>query len=372
MKKNKTQDPGPKAQGDEQSLGVLSEPGTRNLEPGTIEGESYWHFVRRQFKKSRFGVVSVWIIAVIVAIAVFADFLANDKPLAAQHQGTVMFPVLKQYGVDLGLTSWDKEYVTVDWAELQYDWVVWPLVPYASGSTDKQLISLKDRAPSGKHWLGTDGIGRDVSAGLIHGSRYALAIGIVAMSIALTLGIILGAIAGYFGGVTDMVISRLIEVVITFPTFFLIITIVAMLEQGSIELLMILIGLTGWTPIARFMRGEVLRVRNLDYVNAAAALGYSTPRVIFKHVLPNAIAPVLIYAAFGIVSAILFESALSFLGFGVPPTVVTWGSVLYKARESTYSWWLAVFPGLIIFITVSAFNFIGDALRDATDPRLRS
>jgi len=335
-------------------------------------GESYWQFVRRQFRKSRFGMISVWIISVIVVIAVFADFLANDKPLIAKHDGNLMFPVLKQYAVDLGWAEWGAKYVTVDWAELDYEWAVMAPVPYAAGSTDKNLISLKDRAPSGKHWLGTDGIGRDVMAGLIHGSRYALAIGIVAMSIALTLGIILGAIAGFFGGITDIIISRLIEVVITFPTFFLIITIVAMLEQGSIELLMMLIGLTGWTPIARFMRGEVLRVRNLDYVNAATALGYSTPRVIFRHVLPNAIAPVLIYAAFGIVSAILFESALSFLGFGVPPTVVTWGSVLYKARESTYSWWLAVFPGLIIFITVSAFNFIGDALRDATDPRLRS
>ena len=335
-------------------------------------GESYWQFVRRQFRKSTFGVISLWIISVIVLIAVLADVLANDKPLIAKDKNGVMIPVLKQYAVDLGWAEWDKEYIAIDWTQKTYEWAIWPPVPYASGSTDKTLISLKDRAPSSKHWLGTDGIGRDVMAGLIHGSRYALAIGIVAMSIALTIGIVMGAIAGFFGGIVDIIISRLIEIVITFPTFFLIITIVAMLEQGSIELLMLLIGLTGWTPIARFMRGEVLRVRNLDYINAATALGYSTLRVIFRHVLPNAIAPVLIYAAFGIVSAILFESALSFLGFGVPPTVVTWGSVLYKARESTYSWWLAVFPGLIIFITVSAFNFIGDSLRDATDPRLRS
>jgi peptide/nickel transport system permease protein len=164
----------------------------------------------------------------------------------------------------------------------------------------------------------------------------------------------------------------LIEIVITIPRLLLILTISAMVEQGSIWLIMLLIGLTGWTAVARFMRGEVLRVRNLDFVSAATALGYSTRRIVFRHVLPNAIAPVLVYAAFGIVSSILLESALSFLGFGVPPTVVTWGSVLNKARDSTYAWWLAVFPGLMIFITVCAFNFIGDALRDATDPRLRS
>ncbi len=335
-------------------------------------GENYGAFVRRQFRKSTFGMISLWLVGIIVAVAVFADVLANDKPIVASYNDEILFPIARQYAVDLGWSTWGAEFATVDWRELDYAWSVFPPVPYGPGTTDKSLISLADRAPSAQHWLGTDGIGRDVLSGLIHGSRYALAIGIVAMSIALAIGLVLGAVAGYFGGLTDMIISRLIEVVITFPTFFLIITIVAMLQQGSIELLMLLIGLTGWTPIARFMRGEVLRVRNLEYVSAATALGYSTPRVIFRHVLPNAIAPVLIYAAFGIVSAILFESALSFLGFGVPPTVVTWGSVLYKARESTYSWWLAVFPGLMIFITVSAFNFIGDALRDATDPRLRS
>lgn len=336
------------------------------------EGESYTAFVRRQFKKSSFGMISVWTVVLISALAVFADFLANDKPLVCSIRGDLYFPVARDIGVGLGVSQWGAEFATADWKGLPYDWAVFPPIPYAPGSTDKHLITLKDRAPSSGHWLGTDEIGRDVLAGLIHGSRYALSIGFVAMSIALAIGILLGAIAGYYGGIVDIAISRLIEVVITFPRFFLIITIVALVEQGTLWLIMALIGLTGWTSIARFMRGEVLRVRNLDYISAATALGYGTPRIIFRHIMPNAIAPVLIYAAFGIVSAILFESALSFLGFGVPPTIVTWGSVLFKARASTYSWWLAVFPGVMIFITVSAFNLIGDALRDATDPRLRS
>ncbi len=336
------------------------------------DGESYGAFVRRQFRKNTFGVVSLYVVSFIFVIAVFADVLANEKPIVASYKGETIMPVFKEYAVDLGVATWGKHLLNVDWRSLEYDWAVFPPVPYSPETTDKMLVSLKERAPSAKHWLGTDDIGRDVMSGLIHGSRYALSIGFVAMGIALVIGVILGAIAGYFGGTIDIAISRIIEIVITFPRFFLIITIVALVEQGSIWLIMALIGITGWTNIARFMRGEVLRVRNLDYVSAATALGYSTPRVIFRHVLPNAIAPVLIYAAFGIVSAILFESALSFLGFGVPPTVVTWGSVLFKARSSTYSWWLAVYPGLMIFITVSAFNLIGDALRDATDPRLRS
>jgi len=336
------------------------------------EGESYAQFVRRQFKKNTFGMISVYVVVVIFGIAVFADVIANDKPIIASYKGSTILPVFKEYAVSIGLARWDAEFVTAEWRTLQYEWSIFPPIPYSPSTTDKRLASLKDRAPSGTHWLGTDDIGRDVAAGLVHGSRYALSIGFVAMGIALAIGIVLGAISGFFGGAIDIAISRLIEIMITFPRFFLIITIVAMVEVGSLWLIMMLIGLTGWTNIARFMRGEVLRVRTLDYVSAATALGYSTRRIIFRHVMPNAIAPVLIYAAFGIVSAILFESALSFLGFGVPPTVVTWGSVLFRARASTYSWWLAVFPGLMIFITVSAFNLIGDALRDATDPRLRA
>lgn len=353
----------------------MAAPTTSHPTPTTIanqESESYWQFVRRQFRKSTFGVASVWAVAILAFVAIFADLIANDKPIACQYKGATYFPAVKQYGVNLGLARWDREFATADWKRLPYDWAVFPPVPYAAETTDRTLISLKDRAPSASHWLGTDDIGRDVLAGLIHGSRYALSIGFIAMGIALMIGIVLGAMAGFFGGVTDVIISRLIEIFITFPRFFLIITIVAMVEQGTLWLIMMLIGFTGWTNIARFMRGEVLRVRNLDYVSAATALGFSTPRVIVRHVMPNAIAPVLIYAAFGIVSTILLESSLSFLGFGVPPTVVTWGSVLFKARASTYSWWLAVFPGMAIFVTVCAFNLIGDALRDATDPRLRS
>lgn len=338
----------------------------------TQEGESYSQFVRRQFRKSTFGVISIYIVGVLFGIALFADVIANDKPIIASYKGSIIMPVFREYAVNMGMARWDAEFVSAEWKTLAYDWSVFPPIPYSPSTTDKNLASLKDRAPSAKHWLGTDDIGRDVAAGLVHGSRYALSIGFVAMGIALAIGIVLGAISGYFGGVVDIIISRLIEIMVTFPRFFLIITIVAMVEQGTLWLIMALIGLTGWTSIARFMRGEVLRVRTLDYVSAATALGYSTRRIIFRHVLPNAIAPVLIYAAFGIVSAILFESALSFLGFGVPPTVVTWGSVLFRARASTYSWWLAVFPGLMIFLTVSAFNLIGDALRDATDPRLRA
>lgn len=336
-------------------------------------GESYGAFVKRQFKKNKMGVWSAYFVILLTVIALLADFLANDKPIIASYKNNIVMPIFRDYGVSLKVADWyGGELANSDWRTLQYDWSLFPLIPYSPQAADGKVITLPDAKPSSKHWLGTDDIGRDVLAGIIHGSRYALAIGLVAMGIALCIGIVMGLLAGYYGGWVDTFISRLIELVITFPTFFLIITIVAMVQAGSIWLIMSLIGLTGWTSIARFIRGEVLRIRNLDFVSAAQALGYSQARVIFRHVLPNALAPVLVSAAFGIAGAILTESALSFLGFGVPPTVVTWGSVLFKARGNVSAWWLAVFPGFLIFLTVSAYNLIGDALRDATDPRLRS
>lgn len=334
--------------------------------------ESYWSYVVAKFKENKIAVLSVYFVVLLGLVAIFADFLANDKPIIASYKGRIIFPVVQEYLVQLGLAEWEREFVLVDWKALSYDWSIFPPVPYHPNTPDKKLFTLKDRAPSAEHLLGTDDIGRDVLAGIIHGSRYALSIGFVAMSIALAIGILLGSLAGYYGGVVDIVISRLIELFMTLPTFFLIITVVAMVQEGSLWLVMGLIGLTGWTSIARFTRGEVLRVRNLDYVTAAVALGYSPQRIILRHVLPNALAPVLVSAAFGIASAVLIESALSFLGFGVPPTVVTWGSLLSRSRVNISAWWLAVFPGLMIFLTVAAYNLIGDALRDATDPRLRS
>mgnify|MGYP001773201590 CR=1 FL=1 len=340
------------------------------LPPAPEHGESYGRMVWRQFRRNPLGMLSLGFVGLLALVALLADFLANDKPILASVRGQIIAPVLMQYAVDLGLSSWGR-WAQVNWKQVAYDWALWPPVPYRPETTDPTLQTVRDRRPSAQHWLGTDEIGRDVLAGIIHGTRYALSIGFVAMGLALAIGIVLGSLAGYYGGVIDIVISRLIELVLTLPTFFLIITVVALVQQGSIWLIMAMIGLTGWTGVARFVRGEVLRVRAMEYVTAAQALGYSTPRIIFRHVLPNSLAPVLVAAAFGIANAILIESALSFLGFGVPPTVVTWGSMLAKARGTVTTWWIVVFPGMMIFLTVAAYNLIGDALRDALDPRLR-
>ena len=178
----------------------------------------------------------------------------------------------------------------------------------------------------------------------------------------------LGALAGYFGGWVDLVISRLFELMLAIPTFFLLITIAATLRP-NIFYTMIVIGFTSWVGIARFTRNEFLRVRNLDYVTAAVALGTPTQRIVVRHILPNALAPVLVAVVLGIAAAILTESGLSFLGIGVPADLVTWGSLLNEARSNSFAWWLAVFPGAAIFLAVVAYYLVGEGLRDALDPR---
>jgi peptide/nickel transport system permease protein len=331
------------------------------------KGQSYKDIVIRQFKKNAPAVVSVYIIFSIFVLALSANFIANDKPLTCVIEGERYFPVFKELNVNMGFSKWQTVLLNVDWKSIDYDSVVWPLVPYLPTSLD---YTARFHSPRPDHWFGTDQIGRDVLSGMIHGTRTALAVGLISMGIAILIGVFLGAVAGYFGGFTDMFLQRIIEIMMTIPTFFLIVTVVAFYPGGGIWLIMVIIGLTSWPSVARFTRAEFLKVRNMDYVTAAEALGFSSMRTIFRHVLPNAIAPVLVIAAFGIATAILTESALSFLGFGSASTV-SWGSILSVARGATYAWWMAVFPGTAIFITVTVYNLLGEGLRDALDPRLK-
>jgi peptide/nickel transport system permease protein len=190
------------------------------------------------------------------------------------------------------------------------------------------------------------------------------------MSIALVIGLLLGGLAGFYGGVVDILVSRLIEIVMCFPFFFLILAVIAFLPP-SIFSIMVVIGITRWTGIARYTRGEFLRVKQQDYASAARALGASDRNIILRHILPNSLAPILVSASFGVASAILVEAALSFLGLGAQPPTPSWGGILANAREFLdVAWWLALFPGLAIFVTVTAYNIFGEGLRDAIDPKL--
>jgi peptide/nickel transport system permease protein len=225
------------------------------------------------------------------------------------------------------------------------------------------------KRPDGDNLLGCDLNGRDVAARLLYGTRISLTIGLVAVAIYVTIGVILGSLAGYYRGRVDLWISRLVEVMICFPTMFLLLTIVAIFESRSIFLIMAAIGLVGWPGVTRLVRGEFLRQSSLDYVTAAKALGLPERRVIFGHLLPNCVGPVLVSATFGIAGAILTESGLAFLGLG-DTTAASWGQMLNSGR-SEGQWHLIVAPGFAIFFVVTVFNLLGEGLRDALDPKLR-
>lgn len=368
------------------------------------------------------------------------------------------FPVFRQYAVNLGLSSWEEFFVSTKWLEHRYELVFFPPITYSA--TTRDALNNKFKSPFGPqkfpensnggwHYLGTERIGQDVAAGMIHGTRTAMLVGVVAMTIATLLGLFFGSLSGYFGDdrlkvsrirvvlniiavvlayffafissgylltdligsgnlfiailiilawfsgllilanlltiplkkITylgkkmtfpmDIIIMRLIEVVTSIPLLILILAIVAIIEKPSVLFVMVIIGSVSWTGIAKFIRAELLRIRRLEYIEAAQAFGYSDFRIIIKHAIPNALAPVFIAIAFGVASAILMEAFLSFIGVGIPDDQVTWGSLLRLSRDKFSAWWLAVFPGFAIFITVTIFNLIGEGLTEALDPRLR-
>ncbi|HEX7832784.1 MAG TPA: ABC transporter permease [Thermoanaerobaculia bacterium] len=240
------------------------------------------------------------------------------------------------------------------------------LVPF---SPESVKLGSRLEGPSREHLLGTDDLGRDILSRMIHGARVSLTVGFFATAIALVVGSILGAIAGYYGGAADWIVSRVIEVVLCFPFLFLVLGIVA-LFRPSLGTIMIALGLTSWTSEARYVRGEFLRIRDLEFAQAAKASGAKDARIIFHHLLPNALAPVLVSASFGVAAAILTESALSFLGLGVPLPTASWGGILSASHDHIeYAWWMILFPGLAIFFTVASFNVIGERFREALDPR---
>ncbi len=246
--------------------------------------------------------------------------------------------------------------------------IIAPLI--APFSPNHQDILHRLEPPSTKHPLGTDDLGRDLLSRVIYGTRISLLVGFVAIGIAIIIGSILGLLSGYFGGWLDTVIMRFVDIMLCFPTFFLILMVIAFLEP-NIWTVMVVIGLTGWPGLTRLVRGECLSIRERGFVQAAKVLGLSNTRVMFVHLLPNVMAPILVTATLGIGGAILTESALSFLGLGVQPPTPSWGNILTAGKDYiTVAWWLSLYPGLAILITVLAYNLLGEGLRDVLDPRM--
>ncbi len=407
------------------------------------ENSNRWKGSWKNIRKRR---VNRWAFRVLIFmffVALFADFIANDKPIYCKIEGKVYFPIFKQYGVDLGMSQWEPEFIRKLWNEHEYEQVLFPIIPYSArrlNSASTYLISPVGEQPVKgiryRHWLGTDPIGRDVAAGMISGARMAMLVGLFSMFIASLIGVFFGALGGYFGddqirmslvrlicnilGVilgwfygfmvrfydvfdsdapftgiikgigmvlifivamngiayllektkigkrrlllpVDIWVMRLIEVFDSIPLILVILALLSIVNKPSFWFVVGIIGFVRWTSIARFVRAEFLKIRQLEYIESARALGLNNWRIILRHALPNALSPVLITISFGIATSILIESTLSFLGLGLASDYVTWGSLLREARNNFSAWWLAIFPGLGIFVTVTAFNLIGEA-----------
>lgn len=331
-------------------------------------GESYWQLVRRQFWKYRLNRLSLYVMIFIGLIALFADFLSSDKPIYLDFQGETYF--LPNLTEPAELRIYDNQMLEERLGP--DDFAIFPIVPYGYNTHDLDAVL---EGPSDRHFLGTDHSGRDVLARIIHGSRVSLLVGVLAVALLTLIGVLFGSLAGYYGGLIDGAVSRLVEILQSMPTILLLATMIAVIAPSgwnAVIAMMAVIGAVRWTTVARLIRAEILRVKSLDYVEAARALGLRNQRIILRHVIPNSISPVLVSATFAMANAVLLEGILSFLGFGIPPDMASWGGLLNGVRGNYEAWWLAVFPGFAIFLTVTVYNLAGEGLRDAIDPRLKT
>lgn len=322
-----------------------------------------WRGMLRALGRRRLALVGLLTLALLTLIALGADLIASDLPIVLRLKGeTYVLPAVTR---PAALVAYDNQRLRRELGA--EDWAWMPLCEYGP-EQQPPILRPPPAAPDRDHWLGTDDRGRDVFARLVHGTRVSLLVGLVSVSIYASIGVLLGLLAGYHRGRVDWVISRLIELGLTFPTFFLILTIMALLERTSILVIMVVIGLTRWTDVARLVRAEALRLRELDFVIAARALGAGPLQILWRHLLPNALGPVVVNATFGVAGAILYEAALTFLGFGTPPPTASWGEVLSQSFSHQECWWLVFCPGLLIFVTVMAINLVGERLRELVDP----
>ena len=344
----------------------------------------FWAEAWLRFRRKRRSLAALTLVLFLALVALFAPAIAGTKPIVCRYKGHLYFPALGYFN-----WRWENPVFQRDKFQKRYpanlrskdpeSWAIWPLVfqdPYRPVQADewpgRPANPRRDQGrPSRQNWFGTTPAGVDVFAMMVHGTTIALLVGFVSMGIATSIGVVVGALAGYFRGWVDMLVSRIIEVVMCIPSLVLILALIAVLKEPTIWHMMAVLGVTGWTGIARLTRGEFLRLREMEFVTAARALGANQARIIFRHVLPNAMAPLLVPVSFGVAGAILTESGLSFLGFGAPPPNPSWGTLLNAARANLEMWWLVVFPGSAVFLAVLAYNLIGDGLQEATDPRLR-
>jgi peptide/nickel transport system permease protein len=355
------------------------------IEVASRPSAGFWTEAWRRFRRRKLCLLALGFVVFLCLVAILAPVIVGTKPIVCKYKGHIYFPALGYFN-----RSWENPVFFRDHFRGIYpgnlkqkdpvSWAVWPLVyqdPYRRIRADEWPghpgnPSSTMGHPSSLNWFGTNQQGFDVFAQMVHGTQIALSVGFVSMGIAAAIGITIGGLAGYFGSWADILLSRLIELVMCVPSLVLILALVAMLDKVTNYHLMAVIGITSWTSIARLTRAEFMKLKQMEYVTAARAMGAGSWRIMSRHVLRNALAPVLVPITFGIAQAILIESGLSYLGFGASPPNPSWGTLLKSGRMAIQEmWWLILFPGAAIFLTVLAYNLIGEGLQEATDPRLR-
>jgi ABC-type dipeptide/oligopeptide/nickel transport system permease subunit len=314
--------------------------------------------------RDRLARAGALVLSLLALTGVFADLLASDLPVVCRWRGVVY--VLPNVTHPSALAGFDC--VRMERERAPADWIVPPLVAYGPAQPDAEALV----APFvGGHPFGTDSYGRDVFARVVHGARTALDVGLAASIVLVAIGVALGALAGFAGGIVDALVARAVEALTAVPTLVLVLVVGAIVPHPTTTTLVFTIALTRWTELARLVRGEVLLALGADYVTAARALGVSPPRVLWRHVLPNAIGPAVVGATFAIAWVVLVEATIDFLRVASPDTMASWGEVMGEARAHGNAWWLVAFPGAALLAALIALNLVGEAARNALDPRLR-
>ncbi|AOG21879.1 ABC transporter permease [Acidovorax sp. RAC01] len=326
-----------------------------------------------RFKRNRLGYWSLLIFCTLVVVSLFAELVSNDKPLVVRYEGQTYFPMLKDYPE----TTFGGDFLTpTDYLDpfiqerlgTDGNWALYTINRYGPNTLNYFAKSPNPSAPTSANWLGTDDRGRDLLAQLLYGFRVSVLFGLALTVTGVLLGVITGAIQGFFGGKTDLAFQRFIEVWGSMPELYLLIIFSAVFAP-SISLLLILLSLFGWMGLSDYVRAEFLRNRQLDYVKAARALGVSNSQIIWRHILPNSLTPVVTFLPFRMSAAILALTSLDFLGLGVPPGTPSLGELLSQGKNSIDAWWISLSTFAVLVTTLLLLTFMGDALRDALDPR---
>jgi len=321
----------------------------------------------RRFKKRKLAVISTYLLIVGIILTFFAPVIANNKPIVMRYQGKVFFPSIMNYHPTVfGIT----DTLETDYRNLKFengDFELWPLIKWNPYESNTQVESYPG-APTKDNWFGTDDRGRDVLTRLLYGFKYSIGYAVLVFSLTFLIGTILGSIMGFIGGKVDFLGQRLVEIMSTVPQFFLLIILISIFAP-NLYLLVAISSLFSWIGISYYVRAEFLKNRKREFVEAARAMGASNIRIIFKHILPNSLTPIITFAPFSIAAHITGLASLDYLGFGLEVPTPSWGELLAQAQKNyTIAWWLAVYPSLALFTTLTLLNLIGEGVRDAMDP----